>query len=242
MDGLIWAVIAFVVICTLSAQGLLGNVIGAILVIVAGIGVCIFIGKLLKKKRERTPAINRVNKDRRTNIELLVNDIIRKNNLLQGNYEYVRVGARLLTNDIWGRYTLKDIEKRETKLIVTIKPRNGAEVDFPLEENGYHSDNVSHLSIDAIADCLHQALPNSYKEIKQDSFLYHFNGGGSITGISSTGTFNYTSSEGSDQEVQTFYGYEILTRDVYEFRKQQQQQKQERERAKHEEFNRRRYL
>ena len=82
MDGLIWAVIAFVVICTLSAQGLLGNVIGAILVIVAGIGVCIFIGKLLKKKRERTPAINRVNKDRRTNIELLVNDIIRKNNLL----------------------------------------------------------------------------------------------------------------------------------------------------------------
>lgn len=242
MDGLIWAVIAFVVICTLSAQGLLGNVIGAILVIVAGIGVCIFIGKLLKKKRERTPAINRVNKDRRTNIELLVNDIIRKNNLLQGNYEYVRVGARLLTNDIWGRYTLKDIEKRETKLIVTIKPRNGAEVDFPLEENGYHSDNVSHLSIDAIADCLHQALPNSYKGIKQDSFLYHFNGGGSITGISSTGTFNYTSSEGSDQEVQTFYGYEILTRDVYEFRKQQQQQKQERERAKQEEFNRRRYL
>lgn len=67
-------------------------------------------------------------------------------------------------------------------------------------------------------------------------------GGGSITGISSTGTFNYTSSEGSDQEVQTFYGYEILTRDVYEFRKQQQQQKQERERAKQEEFNRRRYL
>ena len=127
-------------------------------------------------------------------------------------------------------------------MIVTIKPRTGAEVDFPLEENGYHSDNVSHLSIDAIADCLHQALPNSYKEIKQDSFLYHFNGGGSITGISSTGTFNYTSSEGSDQEVQTFYGYEILTRDVYEFRKQQQQQKQERERAKQEEFNRRRYL
>lgn len=80
---IIWAVIAFVVICTLSAQGLLGNVIGAILVIVAGIGVCIFIGKLLKKKRERTPAINRVNKDRRTNIELLVNDIIRKNNLLR---------------------------------------------------------------------------------------------------------------------------------------------------------------
>ena len=148
----------------------------------------------------------------------------------------------MLTNDILGRYTLKDIEKRETKLIVTITPRNGAEVDFPLEENGYHSDNVSHLSIDAIADCLHQALPNSYKEIKQDSFLYHFNGGGSITGISSTGTFNYTSSEGSDQEVQTFYGYEILTRDVYEFRKQQQQQKQERERAKQEEFNRRRYL